>query len=451
MSREEQYKGFYDEIFQGKSYIDNRLNIQTSVTDFLVNVFFGQDFSRVVYTNPEFAFRKRIEALAKGVEDKIFFANLDLPFCNFWFSGQPKIIKTMSASEWNGYMDEDIGHQIHFFSTVQDVSVQFYFNRSDDATLAFELAQQESLAAYPVRYINDIYWRNKTLQVPVWITVKEITAGNDSFNESEWLKKNNMYALTLKLEVETVRVHIHYGKKFVQLPYKWHATGNIDTWKDGDTEYFTQKCILMWAEKAWHMDVCSPKEPTKEVKDIAPQFADLPLELCDEETLKQIQSVMPNNATAEMVQGYFKNPVRILFNRLKFNEPKTTITEEGEVLAWFDVVVKPSTYQYWDYTDVYVPSRQKGEKLVIKNCKDNHVVIDGLHPNSTYTVYFIAHDIDGNFNTIPVEFTTPVWSKETLPVVDPVNPEPEQLTNIEKKESEAPTIIRGRGLIGLEL
>ena len=160
---------------------------------------------------------------------------------------------------------------------------------------------------------------------------------------------------------------------------------------------------------------------------------------------------MPNNATAEMVQGYFKNPVRILFNRLKFNEPKTTITEEGEVLAWFDVVVKPSTYQYWDYTDVYVPSRQKGEKLVIKNCKDNHVVIDGLHPNSTYTVYFIAHDIDGNFNTIPVEFTTPVWSKETLPVVDPVNPEPEQLTNIEKKESEAPTIIRGRGLIGLEL
>lgn len=451
MAREEEYRAYYDEILRGKSYIDNRLNIQTSVANFIANVWFGKDYSRVVYTNPEFAFRKRIEALAKGVEDKIYLTNLDLPFCSYYLSGQPKIVKTAAASEWNGYEDEEIGQRMHFYGTTQDVTAQFFFHRSEDATVAFELAQAEMHAGYPIRYINDIYWRNRTLQVPVWITIKDIRAGNESFSESEWLTKNQMYALKITMEVETVRVHIHRGKNAVGLPFKWQSTGHPDNWQDGDAEYYTQKCILTWAEAAWHFDVCPPEKPTKELLDVAPALLDVPLKACDERTLMQIQSVMPNGATAEMVEGFFKDPIRISFNRLKYVPEKTTIDEHGEVFAWFDTVVKPSSYQYWDYTDVYIPSRQKGEKLVIKNCKDKNVVIDGLHPNSTYTVYFIAHDIDGNFNTIPIEFTTPVWEKEKLFVPDPENPQPEQLTNFEKKEPEAPTVVRAKGLIGLTL
>lgn len=451
MAREEQYLAYYDEILQGKSYIDNRLNIQTSVADFVSQTWFGKDLSRVVYTNPEFAFRKRIESLAKGVDEKIFLTNLDLPFASFYLSGQPRITKTAAASEWNGYEDDEIGQRMHFFGTLQEVTVQFFFHRSDDATIAFEIAQAEQLAGYPVRYINDIYWRNRTLQVPVWITVKEVRAGNESFNESEWLKQNQMYALKLTLEVETVRVHVHRGKNAVGLPFKWQSTGHPDTWKNGDVEYFTQKCVLMWAEKAWNFDCTLPEKPTKELLDVVPALLDVPLKACDERTLMQIQGVMPNGATAEMVEGYFQDPVRISFNKLKYNEEKTTIDEHGEVFAWFDTIVKPAAHKYWDYTDVYIPSRQKGEKITIKNCKDTHVIIDGLHPNSTYTVYFIAHDINGNFNTIPIEFTTPVWEKEILPTPASDSPEPDQLTNFEKKEEAAPTIIRAKGLIGLTL
>jgi len=450
--REEQYKAFYDNILSGKSYIDNRLSIQTCLADYLSQVFFGKDMKRVVYTNPEYAFRKRIETLAKGIEETISFNNLQLPFCNYWLSSAPKITKTAAASEWSGYYDEEVEQQIHFFGVLQNVTAQFYFDRSDDATTAFDIAQAESLAGYPARYINEVFWRNKTLKIPVWITIKDIRVGNDQFAEHEWLDKNHMFALRIVFEVETVRVHVHRGLNAVQLPFKWQATGNPDTWEDGDTEYFTQKCVLMWAERAWHLDTCPPKEPTQEAIDIAPHLLHQPLKELDENTLKVVQSVVPNFKVAEMVEGYFKEPVRILFNKLQYNEPKTTIDENGEVTAWIDVIVKPSTYQYWDYTDVYVPSRQDRDKLVIKNCKDKYVKIDGLHPNSTYTIYFIAHDINGNFNTIPLELTTPVWQKETLPVVNSENPKPEELvTNFEAKEPEAPTIIRGKGLIGLTL
>ena len=149
------------------------------------------------------------------------------------------------------------------------------------------------------------------------------------------------------------------------------------------------------------------------------------------------------------MEGFFKDNPNIAFNVLKYNPDKTTIDEYGEVTAWFDFVVKPATYKYWDYTEVYIPSRQKG-KITVKNCKDKYVQIDGIHPNSVYTVYLIAHDISGNFTTIPIEFTTPVWKKEKLPAITDAMDPSELVTTVENKEEDAPTIRKGKGLIGLE-
>ena len=450
MSVEQQHKAYYDSIFQGKSYIDNRLAIQTAVSDFLAQAFFGKDFKRVVYTNPEYAFRKRIEALAHGVEENIFISSLELPFCSFYLDGAPKIIKTMSASEWSGYYDEEIEQQMHFWNTTQGCTVQFFFDRSDDATAAFEIAQGEMLAGAPIRYIQEVMWRNKTLKLPVFITIKDVTVGNDAFNESDWLEKSHMFALRLKLEVETARVHIHKGKNMVQLPFKWHATGTIDTWtEDTATEYYTQKCVLAWVKKALSIDCTEPSIPTKEAEEAAIDLTGLDLKEADDATKRLVQRSVPNEATIEVMEGFFKDNPNIAFNVLKYNPDKTTIDEHGEVTAWFDFVVKPATYKYWDYTEVYIPSRQKG-KITVKNCKDRYVQIDGIHPNSVYTVYFIAHDISGNFTTIPIEFTTPVWKKEKLPAITEAMDPSELITTVEDKEEDAPTIRKGKGLIGLE-
>lgn len=451
MAREEQHSAYYDEIIKGKSYIDTTLSVQTCVADFLANAFFGKDFRRVVYTNPEYAFRKRVEMLAKGVDENIFISNLDLPFCSFVLAGTPRLTKVMTASEWNGYYDESINARVHFRNTLQDVKVQFFFERYDDTQIAFDIAQVEQLGGYPIRYQQMVYWRNKEIPMPVWITVKDVKMGNESFTESEWLTKNRMYGLILNLEIETARIHINKGKNGIQLPFKWHKTGFVDEWtatNDTDAVYYTQKCILNWAEAAWKIDVCpSSNTRSPEATAIIESLIEPSLKPLDDRTWNQVQKLIPNRKTAEMVEGFFKADTHILFNRIKYNEQKTTISDNGEVSAWIDIVVKPSTYQYWDFTEVYVPSRQ-GDPIRIKNCKANHIIIDKLHPNSTYTIYFIAHDTSGTFNTIPLEFTTPVWKDETLPVMDDMKPE--SLTNFEKKEPQKPTIINGKGLIGLE-
>lgn len=454
MAREEQYHGFYNEILTGHSYIDTRLSIQTAVADFLAQTFFGKDFKRVVYTNPEYAFRKRIERLSNGIENEnIFTTNLQLPFCSFHLSSAPEIIKTAAASEWSGYYDESIEHRMHFINTNQKCRVQFFFDRSDDATVAFEIAQREALAEYPVRYMQEVFWRDQTIPYPIWITVKSVKAGKEAFDETEWLEKAHMFAMTLDLEIETAKIHVHRGINAVQLPFKWHATGNIDTWEEGEISYYTQKCILMWANRAMGIDISCPDEPTPKVKaEVEAVLKNSQLVPCDDFTIKQIQSVIPNSATAEMVEGYFKDATKILFNRLKYVPEKTTIDDNGEVTAWFDTIVKPSTYDYWDYTEIYIPSRENGA-IRMSDCHQKSVQIDGLHPNSTYTVYFIAHDIEGNYNTIPLTFTTPIWEKEILPAVSSAEAKTEEIyDSIEiSKNNPEPTIITGKGLIGLEL
>lgn len=455
MSREEQYKSYYDNILTGHSYVDTRLSLQTAISDFLAQTFFGKDFSRVIYTNPEFAFRKRVERLANGIQDEnLFLSTLSLPFCSFCLQGNPEIIKTATASIWSGYYDTSIERQMHFINTKQKVSVQFFFDRSDDLTVAYEIAQVEALGEYPIRYIQDVFWRNQSIPFPIWITVKNVKAGNDMFNETAWLEQNHLFAMTMELEIELARIQIHRGLNAVQLPFKWHATGNIDTWEDGETIYYTQKCVLLWSERALGFSFQRPKEPTQEAKDLENALLKNPqLTPADKLTLDQIQTVMPNKATAEIVEGYYRDATKIIFNRLLYNEEKTTIDEKGEVTAWIDTLVKPATYQYWDYTEIYIPSRHGGSSIVMKNCKDKYVQIDGLHPNSIYTIYFIAHDIEGNYNTIPLEFTTPVWTNEKLPAVSSENADPQELVSTVEaaKNSEAPKKIVAKGLIGLEL
>lgn len=418
MAIEQEERGYYNKIATSKNYIDMTRSLQVAAWDYISKVFFGGDYKRVLYTNPEYAFRKRIEYLAKGIDGDIYVNNLNLPFASFYSTGYPKIIKSVSASMWHGYYDEIMDQRFHFYGINQTFNVQFYFYRSDDLRIAHTMALAESHSKAPVRYIEETYWRNKILSLPVFMTIKEIKVGNESFNESQWLTQNHMYAMTLSMEMESVQIHINKGLNAIQLPFKWHNTGIQDTWEDGTKEYYTQKCTLLFANKFLGLNMHTPRiydNPPEPVKIQFEMMAQKPYRECDERTLKQIASVLPSDATAEMIEGVFTEPVQITYNRLLYNKDKTTIDKKGEVTAWIDTIVKPSTYQYWKEVLVITPTRGRDNPIKIEDCHQDHVLIDGLHPNSNYKIFFIARDINDGMNTIELDFTTPVWEKEPVP------------------------------------
>lgn len=410
-------KGYYNSIQTSKNYIDMRQTVKIAVYDYICNVFFGKDESRIVYSDPKYAFRARLESLAQGIEDSdnIFINNLQLPFGSFYLTSQPKIIKSVSASEWSGYYDRDLEYYLHFYNFTQNCKVQLWYNQSDDMEIARSIANLESHSSTPARYIENIYWRNKTLAIPVFITVKKITCGQEAFTRSEWLSKSQLWPVVLDLEIESTELHINKGLNAVQLPFKWHNTGNVDTWRDDSQEYYTQKSVLSFATSNWNVELKEPEKIGENIKQNVSALTNLNLEDIDDETAKAISKVLPNRNICEMVKGVFVDKTLVKFKKLKYNEEKTTIDNKtGEVTVYIDTLIHPSSYQYWKSCKIVVPGRSEKDTLYLKTCKTQFIQIDKLHPNSKYTIYFITEDLGGNFNTVPLEFTTPKWSKEIL-------------------------------------
>ena len=455
MGIEQTYKAYYDSILSGKSYFDTRASVRYAISDYLAHLFFGLDFTKIVYTNPEYAFRKRLETLANGIEatNGIEYADLQLPFASYNFTSEPKIIKSVSASEWMGYYDETLEDYLHFVNVEMGAKVQLFFYGANDLAVAHRIALIESHSKFPVKYLQAIYWRNKTLPLPVFITIDSIKTSNDfGKNETQWLTENHMHAMVLNLKIETCQCHVHNGLNAVPLPYKWkQTTVNKDNWQDGQAEYYTQKAVLAFTEKLLGFKNCYTPEDT--LNEVALRQVELLSGLtykdCDDRTLKQVASVIPSGIACEMLEGLFNQPIQVQFNRLKYNPEKTVVdSKTGKVDVYIDFITKPATNQYWYQTDIVIPGH---ETIHVTDCHINHVILPDMYPNSEYEVMFIARDINGGFNTIPLKFTTPIWENETLPESTQTG-SPDDLNNRQVNNSETPPepqSIPLNGLIGM--
>ena len=418
--------------------------VKVAIQDYMSTIFFGEDRKRIVYSEPAYAFRARTEQLAQGIKegDTVFINNLQLPFGSFYLTTQPEIIKSVSASEWAGYYDRDLEYYLHFWNFTRKCKVQLWFSRLDEMEVARKIAMAEQHSKAPARYIESVYWRGKTLQLPVWITVDKLTYGQEAFTNSEWLKQSQLWPMTLELIIESAEIHINKGLKAVQLPFKWHNTGNVDEWVDGEKEYFTQKSVLAFAHDVYNAQLLPPKEITADMRANISAMTYIPYEDIDDETARGIAEVIPNRNICEMVKGTFKESTLVKFSKLLYNDAKTKVDPEtGKVTAWIDTIVHKSTYQYWKGCRVVVPSHPDME---LKTCKTQSLQIPDLYPNSHYTIYFITEDTGGNFNTVPLEFTTPIWEKETLAVMDGT------VESINNRVNTEPKDVPLNGLMNLE-
>lgn len=434
MAIEEQTSGYYDSVITSKNYVDSRLSSKIATFNYLDEAFFGQDASRLIYAEPEYAFRSRLESLAKGLdENELFVNNLQLPFGTFWVTDPPEIIKSASCSEMLGLYSTELEYYLHFFEVKHKMRAILWFTNFNECEAAYTIGLAESHSGNPYRFINNIYWRGKGLALPNYVYIRKVSMGNKSTTFDKFLSANKLHAVILDIEVETPQLHINRGINLVQLPVKWHHKDYADDWKDGDTEYFTQKCVLEFAHEKWQ---AFPKPPKLKSAPIIESNVSLlareQLHELDDETANAIASVIPNRNITEMVEAAFSNKSLVRVAKLGLNKAKTTISDKGEVTAYIDFQVHRSTYQYWKKCTVVVPSHPN---ISIENCKQIDFQIPGLHPNSEYTIHILAEDTGGGIDDIPLTFVTPIWEKETLAEAtteveslnDRQNPDPEKV------------------------
>lgn len=453
MALEVESTPFYDTILKSNNYIDNYLPIKVCLYRYISRTLFGKLKDRVIYANQSYTFRKRLETLAKGFDlekdlgrENFNITTLNLPFASFYETGDIEIIKQTSATEYEGVYSVDLAKTFRFLETKRQYEATVYYDNLSDLRLATQILQWEKSLGTSALYGCKYSWRGSDIDIPCFIKVTKISSSRSSFKEEQFLTDYKIYTLTIGLEVTTLDLLLNRGYSSVLLPSKHPIHG--DTWESEKDNiiYYTQKTILQFS--SYYYDAIVDKENARLKSNIDIEYETRPATEKEIDEVEGITGVL-NNATYDVVKGFFEAGDTVYLNRLAYNTEETTVNNEtGEVIAKIDFLIKPSSYKFFRKMELLLPSHKP---IIIEDCKTTGIKIDGLHPNSTYRLFLRTYSLNGAVDQSELEFTTPEWINESLRPSSNVGEQTDGVTEETQLDipKEPPKRVQINGLYGL--
>jgi hypothetical protein len=179
-------------FFDTTNFINNIYALNISIENYFGNILFDDDLSRIIYASNEFCFRKRVS------ENNVDVANLNLPFMNYYLTD----ISLNTDRRWlsntmnvQGLYIEEIQKKIRIVPVQIQYEMTLFIQRFDDTINVFS------------KFLKDN--SNETVLFPqVTVDEQDLTFSavmsynfsfNTVYNESDWLKINNIYAIGLDI------------------------------------------------------------------------------------------------------------------------------------------------------------------------------------------------------------------------------------------------------------
>lgn len=410
MAVEEVQRGYYDDA--KKKWIDINLSVKCCVSKFLAEVLFKNDYSRVVYAMPDAVFRRRIETLDRGktgeelLKDKFKPTSLELPFGAFnqsgdWEADDRPYAQNASQTVY-GIYDRTIYKRLRILPCKSKWKITLYYSRRDDVKQAAQRLYWEQEPKHPARMYCVFNWKGNPVAIPANITIESINT-KPEWEELKFLENQRIYPIEVELTVRSYQVVIPTSEAVVTLPYRWQHLLHDD---DSDI-YITEETVLEFVNERWdNIDVKSEVDTSNaELNAIAKKFFEN--SSYTEEQIQQLGKSLSNETTYDIIKGFYTETTEVALNTFLYYEPTSTSTK-----AVIKYAVKPADYKYFEEIVFVIPGQ---ENIVVKDCKQKEVVIEGLHPSSTYDIVILTKSTTGNITTFNLSFTT----KE-----DPDNPAP---------------------------
>lgn len=410
MAVEEVQRGYYDDA--KKKWIDINLSVKCCVSKFLAEVLFKNDYSRVVYAMPDAVFRRRIETLDRGktgeelLKDKFKPTSLELPFGAFnqsgdWEADDRPYAQNASQTVY-GIYDRTIYKRLRILPCKSKWKITLYYSRRDDVKQAAQRLYWEQEPKHPARMYCVFNWKGNPVAIPANITIESINT-KPEWEELKFLENQRIYPIEVELTVRSYQVVIPTSEAVVTLPYRWQHLLHDD---DSDI-YITEETVLQFVNERWdNIDVKSEVDTSNaELNAIAKKFFEN--SSYTEEQIQQLGKSLSNETTYDIIKGFYTETTEVALNTFLYYEPTSTSTK-----AVIKYAVKPADYKYFEEIVFVIPGQ---ENIVVKDCKQKEVVIEGLHPSSTYDIVILTKSTTGNITTFNLSFTT----KE-----DPDNPAP---------------------------
>ena len=220
------------------SYIPVYYYVYEALEKWLADVVFREDRSRIILSSNEFAFRRRFELTDMSRPYKeLEISSLHFPFANYWplnigWDREERLAANPAVLLYTGiYTNRS---RIRASNANIAIPVNFYFDREDDARLAYsklyfytfnEFSQEEKIT-----------FQNEEIGLPVVISLKSLQF-NPQFNETDWLKQNRIFVITATINLRTYIIAPPEQPLWNQVVTGDDMLSNGDAYDDGNSTY----------------------------------------------------------------------------------------------------------------------------------------------------------------------------------------------------------------------
>lgn len=213
------------------SYVPGYYYLYKALEDWLAERLFRNDKSRVFCASNDYAFRRRFELTDTSQNYKdLEVSSLRFPFANYWPQNNGWQVDTRPAANTAALIYTGIyegSTKIRAAAGAITVPTTFYFDREDDARMAYERLYFYTYNEH--NYSTEAIFSNQILELPMIITVNNLRF-NPNYNETDWLKQNRIFIVSVDM---ILRSYILYPPKQPNYDIFVNSAGLL-TDKDGN-------------------------------------------------------------------------------------------------------------------------------------------------------------------------------------------------------------------------
>lgn len=192
---------FYDLTKFSNSFYLSQIFFQ----QLMANTVLRGEASRIIYASETYAFRQRLNLLAKSGASSA--SELNLPFMSYYRQGNWVIddrpaVQNATAGMM-GFPEETIGWQkMRWLNVKTMLTCTLFYSTDVDAQLGYELLMWLKHPRPQQQYVEGLEYKGYTISIPVILTIEDISFAPNT-TEREWLEKNRIIPITFTVSIRT--------------------------------------------------------------------------------------------------------------------------------------------------------------------------------------------------------------------------------------------------------
>lgn len=192
------------QFYKHEAYTATRYALYIALEQWLSKLVFRRDTTRVYLASDEYAFRRRFELTDTSQSyDQVQASSLRFPFANYWPGNDGWRPDERAAANTAALVVVGLSENtrtLRAMAVTSDITTTFYFDREDDARLAYEFLLWNAFREQLM--YTTVQWKDEILSIPLNIKIQDLTF-NPDYKEKNWLEEQRIFTISARLELRS--------------------------------------------------------------------------------------------------------------------------------------------------------------------------------------------------------------------------------------------------------